>query len=109
MHMKSYHYHIIMILFINPTLINGFFWPFVSNNQSNDDGWNGLFGTIFPSISWNRAPVFGINAYKEVNMGDAGEFRNDFVFRLGPKPKVISHGMDERLEDYRYTFDSRND
>ena len=110
MHIKSYSYHIALILFIFPSLINGFFfWPFNSNNQEKDDSWSDLFGRIFPSIQWNRAPVLGINAYKEVNMGDAGEFRNDFVFRIGPKPKVISHGMDQTSQDDRYIFESTND
>ena len=110
MHIKSYRYHITLILFIYPSLINGFFfWPFQSNNQKNDESWSSLFGRMFPSIKWNRAPVLGINAYKEVNMGDAGEFRNDFVFRLGPEPKVISHGMDQTVQENQYIFESTND
>ena len=110
MHIKSYRYHITLILFIYPSLINGFFfWPFHSNNQKNDESWSTLFGRMFPSIQWNRAPVLGINAYKEVNMGDAGEFRNNFVFRLGPKPKIISHGMDRTVQDDRYIFESTKD
>ena len=110
MQLKSYRYHITLILFIYPSLINGFFfWPFTSNNQKDDESWSSLFGRMFPSIKWNMAPVLGINAYKEVNMGDAGEFRNDFVFRIGPKPKVISHGMDQTSQDDRYIVESTND
>ena len=32
----------------------------------------------------------------------------DFEFRIGPKPKVITHGQDERLEHDHYIFDQSN-
>ena len=115
MYLTNYINYIILIIFINPYLINGFlFWPFYSSSKDGNsdrnygEGLNSLFGTLFPFIKWNRSPVFGINAYKEIDMGDAGEFRNDFEFRIGPKPKVITHGMDERLEHDQYILDQSN-
>ena len=105
--MKHQNYYIILVLAINPNLICGFlFWPFNSNekgNSENTDESNSLFGSFFPSISWNRSPIFGISTYKHIDLGDPGEFRNDFVFRIGPKPKVITNGLDENLGRDLYT------
>ena len=110
MYVKSYICHSTVILLIIPNMIDGFlFWPFNSNDRSEDNSWNSVFGSLFPFIKWNRSPVFGINAYKEIDMGDVGEFRNDFVFRIGPKPRPITNGMDERYKDDRYIFEITND
>ena len=110
MYVKSYICHSTVILLIIPNMIDGFlFWPFNSNDRSEDNSWNSVFGSLFPFIKWNRSPVFGINAYKEIDLGDAGELRNDFVFRIGPKPRPITSGMDERYNDDRYIFETTND
>ena len=110
--MKRQSYYIILVLAINPNLIYGFlFWPFYSNAKAdieNSDSSNSLFGSVFPSISWNRSPIFGINAYKHVDLGDTGEFRNDFVFRIGPKPKVMTNGLDKSLHPEWYPSDVHN-
>ena len=96
-------HYMILILLLKPHLNYGFlFWPFnfsVGGSSENSQESNSLFGSIFPSITWNRAPIFGFSAYKSIDLGDPGELRNDFSFRIGPKPKLITNGIDETLDD----------
>jgi len=112
MNLNTWSCHVILFLTLNPNLISGFlFWPFNSHTErssENSQQSKSLFGSIFPSFAWNRAPVLGISAYKSIDLGDTGELRNDFLFRIGPKPKVITNEIDETLEYDPYTSHGSN-
>ena len=91
--MKSMYmlHHVVLALTLNSMMVNGFlYWPFSSNSENADERTgvlSSLFGSFLPSITWNRSPVFGISAYQHLDLGDPGEVRNDFQFRIGPKPQ----------------------
>ena len=95
--------HVVLLLTLNSMVIQGFsYWPFSTNADTpgeNRSLFSTLFGSFLPSITWNRSPVFGITAYQHLNLGDPGEVRNDFQFRIGPKPQPTAEDIGNNLEN----------
>ena len=94
--------HVVLLLTLNSMMVEGFsYWPFSSNTDTageNRSLFSTLFGSFLPSITWNRSPVFGITAYQHLDLGDPGEVRNDFNFRIGPKPQPTAEDIGNNLE-----------
>ena len=105
-------HHVVLALTLNSMMVNGFlYWPFSSNSENADERTgvlSSLFGSFLPSITWNRSPVFGISAYQHLDLGDPGEVRNDFQFRIGPKPQPTVDAIGNGL-DHGYTISDEVD
>ena len=104
--MKNQSVCIILILTLNPNLIDGFvFWPFSTNSEgrgSSSWGIKRLLESFLPSIQWNRSPIFGYSAYNHIDLGDPGEVRSDFEFRIGPKPIAINDEAENSVYKDQY-------
>ena len=104
--------HVVLLLTLNSMMIQAFsYWPFSSTRDTPDKNrrlFSTLFGSFLPSITWNRSPVFGISAYQHLDLGDPGEVRNDFQFRIGPKPQPTADAIGNGL-DHGYTISDEVD
>ena len=56
----------------------------------------GFVRRFFRWLGFLRPPVLGFSAYNHIDLGDPGEFKKDFEFRIGPKPAVNFEQAEEQ-------------